>query len=45
MSSKGKIALLLLLFKLSLWIDLRLSLDHIIYIDFLIDIYYTDDAF
>ena len=39
MSLKGKVILLLLL-KISLWMDLILDLDHMIYIDFLIGILY-----
>ena len=35
---KGKVALLL--FKISLWIDLILDLDHVIYIDFNTNILY-----
>ena len=40
MSPKGKVVLLILLFKISPWLDLILDLDHMIYIDFLIGILY-----
>ena len=47
MSSKGKIILLLLLlsFKISIWLDLILYLDYMMYISISLLVYYIDDAF
>ena len=43
---KGKVVLLLLLlFKISLWLDLVMDLDHMMYILIFLLVYYTDDAF